>query len=317
MAEGYLDAEHGIELLPPALLTQKPAGSKKRTRALRFYSGVATLGFAAWTLLIPIRAAKVDDTAWRKAVRLGTSAAYLGYVRAMPEGRHVEEAKRLGEEPFEDAIADFRATARADAPLTKALIQAAELLHNAGETQAPFTLKLTNKLPDEVRPEPGPGSPLGLSVTATRSTAVAAQLNRMLANVGLGQVLQLVTIDLWKGKPSAQVELVIEGEARADSAVLVAEGVPELPAPMIEWKVSLVQTGAPQPLWSTTLAVPTPDEIPLPTTSGVSRADWICERTADAAYSALVDKIAQEIGLPGAPPGSQTAGRARRSPYLR
>jgi curved DNA-binding protein CbpA len=316
MSEGYLDAEHGIELLPPALLTQKPAALKTRTRAIRFYSGVAVLGFAAWTLLIPIRAAKVDDTAWRKAVRLGTSAAYQNYRRAMPEGRHVEEAKRLGEEPFADAIADFRAIAKADAPLTKALIQAAELLHNAGETQVPFTLTLTNNLPDEVRPEPGPSSPLGLSITAARSSALAAQLNRMLAGVGLSKVMELVTIDLWKGKPSAQVELVIEGEARADSAVLVAEGVPEMPAPMIEWKVSLVQKGAPQPLWSTSIAVPSPAEIPLPTASGVSRADWIGERTADAAYTALADKIAQEIGLPGVPPGSQVAGRVRRSPYL-
>lgn len=316
MAEGYLDAEHGIELLPPSLLTQKKAASKKRTREIRFYAGAAGLGLAAWAVLIPIREGKVDDAAWGKAVRAGTSAAYLNYTRAMPEGRHVEEAKRLGEKPFENAVADFRAASKADAPLTKALIKAAEILHNAGETQAPVTLKLANNLPDEARPQAGPGSPLSLTATSNRSAALASQLNRMLAGAGLGKVFSFVTIDLWKGKPGSQVELLIEGEARADNAVLRGEGIPDMPAPLIEWKVRLAQKGAGEPLWSTSLAVPAPDEIKLPA-FGMGKIDWVCERTVDAAYSALIKTIAQEIGLPGALPDPLVAERARRSPYLR
>jgi curved DNA-binding protein CbpA len=324
MAEGYLDAEHGIELLPPTLLSQKKTAAKKRTRAVRFYSAVAVLGFAAWTAMIPIRSASVDEHAWRKAVRAGTSAAFLNYRRVMPEGRHVEEAKRLGEKPFEDALADFQAAAKADAPLTKALVKAAQILHDAGETQATLSLSVANNLPDNARPQPGPGSPLGLTATSNRATALAGQLNRMLASAGLGKVVSIVTVDLWKGKPASPIELVIQGEAKADSAVIVGEGVPEMPAPLLDWKVSLVQKvqkvqkvqeSAPEPLWSTSLAVPAPNEIPPPP-SVAGPAEWVCEHLADAAYRALADKIANEIGLPSAPQGSSSPGRARRSPYL-
>ena len=319
MAEGYLDAEQGIELLPPALLTQKALASKKRTRSLRFYGGVAAVGLAAWGVLIPVRAAKVDDNAWRKAVRAGTSAAYMSYVRAMPEGRHVEEAKRLGEKPFQDAVADFRAAAKADAPLAKAWIQAAEILHSAGETQAPVTIKLASDLPDAIRPEPGTASPLSLTSTANRTTALVAQLNRMLANAGLGRTLQLVTADAWRGmgRAAPPVELLIDGEARADNAVLVGVGPSEMPAPLVAWRARLVkntQGGAAEPLWSTTLEVPVPDEIPLPP-AGTQMADWVCSHAVDAAFRALAGATVRESGLPGAPPEGRVSGRAGRSPY--
>ncbi|NUQ75147.1 MAG: DnaJ domain-containing protein [Polyangiaceae bacterium] len=316
MAEGYLDAEQGIELLPPALLTQASAASKKRARNIRFYGGVAGLGLAVWALLIPFRAAKADDAAWRRAVRAGTTAAYMTYVREMPDGRHIDDAKRLGEKPFQDAVADFRAASKADAPLPKALIKAAEILHAAGETVVPLTLSITNNLPEEARPQAGPGSPLSLTNASAMTAALAAGFNRMLLNAGIGSHFSLATVDLWKGKPGAPIELVIEGEARADNAVLTGEGVPELPAPLIEWKVRLLQKGATEPLWSMTLAVPAPDEIRLPM-SGMNTIDYVAERTVDAGYSALTRKIAQELGLPGAPLDGRAAGRVRRSPYLR
>jgi hypothetical protein len=140
----------------------------------------------------------------------------------------------------------------------------------------------------------------------------------MLAGAGLGRALELVPIDTWKGrgKPTAHVELVIEGDARGDSAVLVGEGAAELPAPLIEWKVKLLKTGAAEPLWSTTLAVPMPEEIPLPA-SGAKMVDWVCERAVDAAFRALADKLAKEIGLPRAPLAASVSGGARRSPYAR
>jgi hypothetical protein len=59
---------------------------------------------------------QADDKAWADAVRVGTAAAFNGYVQKFPSGAHVAEAR--------SRLAALEAKARADAQATRAALAA-------------------------------------------------------------------------------------------------------------------------------------------------------------------------------------------------
>ncbi len=143
MAEGYLEAEQGVEMIPPVLLTKPPATkAKEKARALRWYGAAAVAVVAALAVIVPLRAARADDYAYRLAVRAQPEPSYTTYLAEYPEGRHAEAVKRALELPHTAALASFKALflGSEQRGASTAIPAALEILHAAGVTAVPVTI---------------------------------------------------------------------------------------------------------------------------------------------------------------------------------
>src|SRR5262249_30769028 len=76
MLEGSLEAEHGVALTPPAILTHPPAPPPAPFRDLRrWYAATAVAAAVLWGGIVLGHARAADDAAWAGAVRVATMAS--------------------------------------------------------------------------------------------------------------------------------------------------------------------------------------------------------------------------------------------------
>lgn len=113
MAEGYLEAEHGVELLPPRLVLS--AKDRKRELGwLRPWGAALALASAVTTAGLYVSASRAGDAeAWAHAVSAGSAASYATYLRERPRGRYAADAERLLGATFDRGVARLRARATA------------------------------------------------------------------------------------------------------------------------------------------------------------------------------------------------------------
>lgn len=96
LAAGYLEAEHGVELLPPALLSEQPRKRRpwwQEDRRWLLGAGAAALGLLAASQIHGYRLA--DELSFRDALARDTVPAYEAYLRDRPEGRFAPDARRI------------------------------------------------------------------------------------------------------------------------------------------------------------------------------------------------------------------------------
>lgn len=287
MGEGFLEAEHGIELLPPALLADPRAAADPRGPARRFHAGVAVAALAIGAAIVPLRARAADDHAFRLAVRGGSVASYQGYLAASPDGRHADEARGEIRRQFDRARQSLRMATDPAAPGAKALFAALDALEARGVTRVPLVM--------EARPagvSRGGRAPWG---------DVEDRLSQLVEAAGLGEVMALEGRDL--PDAAAPVSLVVRSMTRPDGAMQRSSAGEDVPTIQVDWEVELLAAGAPDALlrWKTTVAAP--EELRLPTREGGERVD-VAVRAHEAletrACQNLVRELAEVLGLRGA-----------------
>jgi curved DNA-binding protein CbpA len=173
MLEGFLEAEQGVDLIPPALLTHPPEVPVRAPLGTprQWYAAAAVAAAVLWGIIVFTHARAVDDTAYSTAVRADTIESYRAYLSASPAGRHADGARReiaRAQARVEDAL---RAVTDPRAPGAAALLRAVHEQTAAGATSAPLVL-------DGIARDEGAG-------------ALADRLNAVLSAAGLPDVMTL------------------------------------------------------------------------------------------------------------------------------
>lgn len=300
MSEGYLEAEHGVELFPPALLAEKaPQKSDQRADSRRVLRGAALCAVAP-VVTIVCHALAADSYAYRLAVRGQTIHAYNAYLEAYPSGRHVEEAKRRRSGILTRATDDFRAVATSDAPFAKAILTAVDALDQAGAIDVAVM----------VRPEvvdaaanatlSAPDGPFAETALRERGARLVERLGRTLDSAGLSEVMQLKLAEDDRG--SGPVSMTIQPIIRPEGSMLQAEGVAVVPAIQVDWEVILSKTSAEQPLFRFTTSVGSPAELELARPVSLSSSGFATialDAILDDAFNTFASRFATALGLPG------------------
>ena len=310
MGEGFLEAEHGIELLPPALLHDTRVASLPGA-GRRFYAGAAAAALVVFAAVVGLRARAADDHAFGQAVRAGTTAAYQRYLAGSPDGRHAEEARHEIARKVERARAAVRSKIDAGAPGGKALLAALDALEARGTKRAALVVE----------------APSGGGDAGAAAAALADRLNARFDAAGLDAALEL---ELRAAPdPAAPVTLVVRSEARPDGAKLAvqpekaaqaaptvqavkardAQDVEDVSSFQVDWEVELVAAGAPEPLWRWKTTVPAPEELrlPRPTTGPGVSAEARAALKARATETFLRE-LSGALGLGSAPPVAKVGG---------
>ncbi|MFT3772945.1 MAG: DnaJ domain-containing protein [Minicystis sp.] len=146
MMAGYLEANEGAEMIPPALLGNPPAAPAKAAKAAtrRWYAGTAVAALAAWAALGVTHARAAEDQMFHEAVRAGTPEAYATYLRDHPTSRHAARVRQLDARSYALAAEELRAAVDPRAPCGSALIHAFEVLQKKGETRIPLLVQRTD-----------------------------------------------------------------------------------------------------------------------------------------------------------------------------
>lgn len=248
MAEGYLEAEHGVELIPPALLTEpdvaplsrlgravlpkradrrgvEPAPwSQKshpapvlRKQTLRWYGVAGAVAAALVAFALPYHARLVDEGAYRRALQSQSGTALADYLAAHPDGRYAEAARRMRQQRSAAALAgvDRDATRAPSAAALLAAVEAGSPSH-PGETGpamggAVVEVPVVIELADEA----------GLAVRVVTPTPrgmsrarVAERLNDAVRAAGLDEVVRFALSESTTQRPATRLH--VRGEARSD-----------------------------------------------------------------------------------------------------
>ena len=328
MAEGYLEAEHGVETIPPVLLTRPPASTKAREKAgaQRWYGAAAAAVVAALAVIIPLRAARADDYAYRLAVRAQPEPSYATYLAAYPEGRHAEAVKRAIELPHTAALASFKGLFLGSEKrgASEAIPAALEILRAAGVTTVPVKIISRVDLPPFSESEYKEADwAFGPTLTAARESALLTRMRRIFEAAGLGAVMQLKPATEWVG-PEAPVTLTIRKTTKADGKLFESPGRPALPSIQIAWEAVLSAKGSDAPLWRFETVTVSPAELRLNRLEAGQpprHLDRAMRRMELLGLDDFTAKVARELGLSGEPPTPrgawQDAPERTASPYER
>jgi curved DNA-binding protein CbpA len=275
MMAGYLEAEEGVELIPPALLSRpRPLGERPWAGSRRWIAGTAATALVAWGAAVPLHARLADDEAWSRAARTGALDDVRGYVAARPSGRHAGEAAREVTLAAARAEASLRAVSDARAPGAAALHDALAAAVAGGSTRVPLILDLPSAGGIQ-----GPGS--------SHFGALAARLNAVLEAAGLGRMMILAPA---AEAGSARVALFVHAAAAAGGR--------------LTGDARLVIAGADAFTWSATVG---PDDVPVP--------DDAVELTALASKLSValgLGGVADAVGRSAAPVPSPSPYRPTR-----
>ncbi len=215
MMEGYLEAEHGVDLLPPAMLTRPPPGARAGGR--RWYAATAAAAAAVAIAIFPLHARGVDDTLFRTAVGEGTPAAYQRYLDGAPSGRHAADARRLLARAYERGREGLlAATSPAAAPLLTGVMGA---LERRGATRVPLAAS-----------------------GAARAQAIVARLNHLIELAGAARVMTFVAQEDAGAPVTLSVRCDPGPRSLACEARLDVEG-----SPGAAWRTTLTAAGASGP----------------------------------------------------------------------
>jgi curved DNA-binding protein CbpA len=326
MAEGYLEAEQGVEMIPPALLTAPSAtAAKEKKSLLRLFGGAVVAGLAALAVITPLHAAAADDYAYRLAVRSGPAPSYAAYLEAYPEGRHADEVKRALDKPRTAAAASFRSLFLPGEKrgASAAIPAALDALRATGVTAVPVKIISTVDLPalagsDRKTTE----ETFGATSTAARESALLTRLRRIFEAAGLGVVMQLKSSA--ETSSESPVTLTIRTTTTTDGKLFKSPGRAAIPSLQIAWEAVLSVEGRAEPLWRFETTTASPAELRFDGRD-VEQPGRLSDRASRRMELLGLDdftaKFARELGLSGEPPTpsgtSQDAPERTTSPYDR
>lgn len=323
MVEGYLEAEQGVEMIPPVLLTRpSPARAKEKVLARRWYGGAAVAAAAALAVIVPLHAARADDHAYRLAVRAQPSS-YADYLTAYPDGRHAEEVKRALARPHTAAVASFKELFLGGEKqgASTAIPAALEVLHAAGVSTVPVTIISTVDLsPFSESDRRGADWTFGATATAARESALLTRMRRIFEAAGVGAVMQLKSA-AESAELEAPVTLTIRKKTTTDGKLFESQGRPAIPSLQIAWEAVLSVKGSAAPLWHFETITASPAELRLDGREPGQLLDRALRQMELLGLDDFSAKIARELGLSREPPPpqgtSQDAPERTRSPYER
>ena len=327
MAEGYLEAEHGVEMIPPVLLTHPPPSrANEKAKAQRWYGGAAVAALATLAVIVPLRAARADDYSYRLAVRAQPAPSYAAYLAAYPAGRHAEEVKRGVARPYAAAAASFGALFAAGEKRGAAagIPAALDALCAVGLSTVPVTMTSKDELSFfSERDRDEAAWVHGATSTTARERDTLERLRRIFEAAGLGETMRLVPPS--EAGPDAPVTLTILKTTTEDGKLFEAPGRPAIMSIQIAWEAVLSLRGNPTPLWRYQTTSTTPPELHFdrqeagktPRLLGVALRQMELLGIDD-----FTGKVARELGLSGEPPRLRTAEQGSiagktRSPYER
>ncbi len=138
LADGLLDSEEGLDLVPPELLlgvkAKKDEAARKRT--LLTYAGAAAGGVLLfYGGALPVNVANADHDAWAHAAGYGASVSgYRDYLTQFPSGRHADDARTALRSLYDDARASFDKPNRSEG--MAAMARAIDALRDKEATEA-------------------------------------------------------------------------------------------------------------------------------------------------------------------------------------
>ncbi|MEO5728682.1 MAG: hypothetical protein ABI134_17130, partial [Byssovorax sp.] len=327
MAEGYLEAEHGVEMIPPVLLTQ-PSSSRAKEKAITrgWYAGAAVAAVAALAVIIPLRAARADDHAYRLAVRAQPAPSYGVYLEEYPTGRHAEEAQRAVARPYVAAAASFGAlfVAGEKRGAAAGIPAALDALRAEGVSTVPVTITSKDELSFFSGSDRDQAAWVyGATSTTARERDLLERLGRIFEVAGLGETMRLFPAN--GATKDAPVTLTIHKITTEEGKLFEAPGRPAIPAIQIAWEAVLSLKGNDTPLWryQTTSTAPAELRLDRQEAGDTPRILGVALRQMELlGLDDFTGKVARELGLSGEPPRLRTAEQGSitgktRSPYER
>jgi tetratricopeptide (TPR) repeat protein len=325
MAEGYLEAEQGVEMIPPAMLTRpSPSAAQEKATLKRLFGGAGAAALAALAVIVPLHAARADDYAYQIAVRAQPAPAYVDYLAAYPAGRHADEVKRAMGRPFDDAAAAIRAIPGGEKrEVVAGLLTAIDALRAERVTSIPVVVKSSVELPhlpDSIDREAT--ETYGGSGSGGHDGELVSRLQRIFEAAGLGATIRLVpSSDTLTA--SSPVLLTIRHKTTMDGKRFETPGHAAAPSMQAAWEAILTVRGRPAPVWKyDTISTPPAElRIDRPTQyESQQLAFWALERMEALAFDDFALEIAREVGLSEEPPRDApppSSARKKRSPYER
>ncbi|AUX46438.1 uncharacterized protein SOCE26_079440 [Sorangium cellulosum] len=145
LAAGYLDAEHGVELMPPTLLDRRPPSRGARLWAQRRRLAAAAGGaLVLWAGVMVSGARYADELAFRDALTRDTAPAYDAYLRARPDGRFAADARRALLRRRERATESLALALDRRAPGAEAVAALGRAVEEGGARVVPLSLAISD-----------------------------------------------------------------------------------------------------------------------------------------------------------------------------
>ncbi len=324
MAEGYLEAEQGVEMIPPAMLTKpSPSALQEKAALKRLFVGAGAAALLALAVIIPLHAARADDYAYQIAVRAQPAPAYADYLAAYPAGRHADEVKRAMSRPFEDAAAAIRAIPGGEQrDVVTGILAALDALRADGVTSVPVAVMSSTKLPPLVEADGRDASSAhDAMTTAARENDLVARLGKIFEAAGLGAKIRL---EPWSDVLArrSRVLMTIRHTETLDGKRFDNPGSTAVPSMQVAWEATLTVRGSALPVWKYQTVTASPPELRLdrPAPGELPRFVFAAVRRMDSlAFDDFATKIAREVGLSEEPPrdGPPPSSAKKRSPYER
>jgi hypothetical protein len=168
MLEGYLEAEQGLDLIPPALLTRAPGPARRF--GPRFYAATAAAAVALWGIVTFLHQRAGEDELWAAALRAGTIEALAPHAAS---GRHAAAVREEMARLHQRAHASLGQAQDPGAPGAQALHGMLAALEVARTREVPVTVTVGGASDPEL------------------SRGLVADLGRVLTRVGLAPVIEL------------------------------------------------------------------------------------------------------------------------------
>ncbi|WP_437672076.1 DnaJ domain-containing protein [Sorangium sp. So ce131] len=145
LAAGYLDAEHGVELLPPTQLDRPPPSTGARLWAQRRrLAAAAGVALVLWVGAMVSGARYADELAFRDALTRDAAPAYDAYLRARPDGRFADDARRALIRRRERGAEALALALDRRAPGAEALAALGHAVEDSGARVVPLSLAISD-----------------------------------------------------------------------------------------------------------------------------------------------------------------------------
>ncbi len=188
MSAGLLEAEEGMDLIPPDALrgaTKMPPDPMAKQRALRWYGIFAGVGVILAVIAIPFNRGAAERDAWHSCSSYGSIGEYRRYLERFPSGAHAKEVRGLINGVYDSAIARYKQKAAgADPKGVQAIVDVVNALRNADATRVKIVYdgsidfaRLKN-LPAKFSDVTPPDTAFSASMNKTRESSITEALRK-------------------------------------------------------------------------------------------------------------------------------------------
>ncbi|HZS38028.1 MAG TPA: DnaJ domain-containing protein [Polyangia bacterium] len=188
MSMGLLEAEEGMDLIPPDTLrgsTKAPVDKAARDRAMRFYGIAALVGVVASVIAIPYNRGAAEREAYRLCSSYSSIQEYRNYLDRFPSGKHAGEVRGRINAKYDDAIARYKSKATAGDPKgVQAVVDVVNALRNSDSRRvkityaSSFDFSRLKNLPPKYGDVTQPDTAFSESQNKSRETSITSALRK-------------------------------------------------------------------------------------------------------------------------------------------